>query len=196
MKDISSLALHHTDTKILIPWSAILIGGLVIVGLSFLSNLLSFSIGLSAFSIVNGKTAFALGGFILLAATAIITMFIGGWITGYVAKFTAAQLGHGSLYGFLAWTLALIITVLLTTQVSQFLNRYNNMIGREAAIVRVLPSELTPPSSFSQNIALPVPSQEASSMGSITLIGFFLFTIGAISATFGGYMGMGHRNRY
>jgi hypothetical protein len=113
-----------------ISWTAILLGALFGIGASFLLNLLGASVGLSAFTNTNdGVTALAVGGFIALVIASGLSMFLCGWIAGYLGGAHCYKRAMGELYGFAAWCLALILMVLLAAPVTKFVDSYTHTVN-------------------------------------------------------------------
>lgn len=109
-----------------ISWSAIVIGALVGIGLSFLLNVFGIAIGLSAFNAAStGATTMAIGGFIGMIIGTIASMFMAGWVTGYLSRTFSFHRNLGVLYGFSAWCLALVITIVLASSATHFLSSRN-----------------------------------------------------------------------
>ena len=94
-----------------LSWTAVIVGALVGVGLTFLLALFSAAIGLSAFSMDStGATTLAVGGFIGVVIGILVSMFLAGWVAGYLGRPYAMGRNLGVLYGFTAWCLALLLT--------------------------------------------------------------------------------------
>ena len=67
----------------------------------------------------------------------IASMFVAGWLTGYLSKRHCQECHLGALYGFLAWTVALLITVLIVSQVQQYMSVYGHFITGSTDMVQV-----------------------------------------------------------
>src|SRR5262245_61097816 len=107
--------------KCCFSWRAVLAGALVAVGLSFLLNLFSLAIGLTAFNVKDGALSLAIGGFIGMLIGVIAIMFFAGWVSGYLARHPNHDPRFGVFYGLAAWCLGLVITLILASQISQFI---------------------------------------------------------------------------
>ncbi|MDI1351957.1 MAG: hypothetical protein PSV35_04180 [bacterium] len=136
-----SLPVHEHDHCTIysfkrISWTAILIGAIVGVGLSFLLNLFGLAIGLSAFSAgTMGATTIAIGGVIGLIIGLIASMLLAGYAAGYLGRFYCPMRNLGILYGFTTWTLALILSTIVTTNMSQYVCWYSrNILGTNLII--------------------------------------------------------------
>ncbi|MBA3661820.1 MAG: hypothetical protein H0W64_08840 [Gammaproteobacteria bacterium] len=180
-----------------ISWSAVLVGALVGVGLSFLLNLFSVAIGLSVFtSNTEGLVSLAIGGFIGLIIGGIVSMFLAGFAAGYLGRTHCWKHNLGIIYGFTTWSLALIITVLLTSHVGRYVAAYSNFIANPATII-VTSNENAPIVSESPNNsnAVTVNAEKATrTIGLGAFVVFILFLIGAISCCVGAYWGMSCRD--
>jgi hypothetical protein len=100
-----------------IAWGAIFIGTIVSLGYEVLLNFLGIGLGLSAFDL-NGEKMFQIGtgAIIWLAASGIISMGIGGYFVGLFSN-VACNFKRGC-HAVAAWSLATLITVLMTTAAS------------------------------------------------------------------------------
>lgn len=191
----TSMDHHHCGQK-RISWSAVLAGALVGIGLSFLFNLFSVSIGLSVVS--TGKTGLIIlgvGGFVGLLIGTIIAMFLSGLTAGYLGRNYSPKRNLGVVYGFASWALALIITILLSAHIGQFISSYSDFISNPSTIVvtqnnnhpavDVKSSPQAPKSLIYVN-----PEKVANNLGLVAFVVFILFFIGAVSSCFGGHFGM------
>ncbi|RUQ84973.1 hypothetical protein [Legionella septentrionalis] len=103
-----------------VSWSAILAGAIAGVGLNFLLNLLALGLGIVSFSVTwSGRTDFSLLGFLFFCFAAVIAMFLTGWIAGRLTPAGWARY-WGVLIGFLAWSVLLIFTLMLITNMIQY----------------------------------------------------------------------------
>lgn len=180
-----------------ISWSAIIIGAFVAIGLSFLLNVFGLAISLSAFTTNAGATTLAVGGFIGMLIGTIASMFVAGWVAGYLSRFFCFHRNLGVLYGFATWCLALILTLLLASSASHFISaRYYSLSDPTGNIVHV-----------TDNASAPIVSQQTTAHSNSNInntqttvnapkalalslfIMFILFFIGALSSCFGGYFG-------
>jgi hypothetical protein len=168
--------LHSTECKCF-SWSPIIAGAIMIVGLSFLLNLFSVAIGLTAFTTDSqGVENLAFGGLIATALGIIAVMFGSGWVTGYLGNRHCIK-GHlGALYGFLAWCLALILTLLLAMPIKHYIVFYTHFISGSAM------------SSIAK--AAPAISASPNQIMISTYIVFCLFFLSAFACSLGGHCGM------
>jgi hypothetical protein len=184
-----------------IAWSAIIVGALASIGLSFLLNLFNIAIGLTAISTdLTGHKALAIGGFIGLLIGAIATMFFSGWLAGYLARPTYRRCNLGGIYGFAAWCLGLLLTILTASSVGHFIHSSTVVLSdptaattevyinqnRNAPAVQMAPDD---------NTLTVNPAKIAKGLGVSAFLVFIIFFIGAVSSTIGGYWGGGKTNK-
>jgi hypothetical protein len=183
-----------------ISWSAVIAGGLVGVGLTFLVNLFSIAIGLSVFTTgKEGTTTLVLSGFIAMLVGVIAALFVAGWVAGYLGRKHRRNRQIGTLYGFLAWSVALLITASMAASMNQFVTTYYAFLSdphstvfhtttNEAAPAVTerthLSSRNEPQSTVTVNV-----EKAANALGVSLLITFFMFLLSAIASSFGGYYG-------
>ncbi|KTC93136.1 MULTISPECIES: hypothetical protein [Legionella] len=109
-----------------LSWTAVFVGAIVGVGLSFLLGLFGAAIGLSIFSMgANGVTTLAVGGLIGIVLSIIVSMLVAGYTAGYLGRLYCPRRNLGVLYGFTAWSVALMLSALLTTHMSAYLSPYS-----------------------------------------------------------------------
>lgn len=124
----------HWHKKKPITWSAVISGGLIAFGLTFLFNLLTVGLGLYIFSTnQQGVNDLVFNGYVWTLAGGIIILFFAGWKTGKLIKICPAHIGtdpslsdkdhyhcyHGMTHGFLAWVFYLIISLVFMILVAQ-----------------------------------------------------------------------------
>jgi len=200
-----------------VPWTAIFAGAFVGLGISFLLYVFGLSIGLSSFTATPaGVNTLAIGGFVGSAIGAIVSMFVGGWIAGYLARRSYGFRGYdstsakdhdfkncgniGALYGFITWSLMLVVTIVLATHVTAYVaSRYNTVSNPTAPIISTSTYTGTPTVSEHRMTTtdpnkMTVQDEKAVNTVGKTLFGLFvLFFIGAFSSCLGGYMGIKFR---
>jgi hypothetical protein len=123
---------EYCKSKECLSWSAVAAGALVAIGLSILLNAFGNIMGWAFFKISpEGTMAFSLGGFSGILISAIASMFVAGWVSGNLGRKKCNIVNGivcecrpcaGALHGFLAWCLALLISVTLATPLSQFVS--------------------------------------------------------------------------
>lgn len=182
---------HHGKC---ISWSAIIIGALVGIGLSFLLNLFSVAIGLSVYNTSSeGAMTLAVGGFIALIIGIIVSMFMAGYVAGFIAE-PYRRCNVGLLYGFATWCLALIITVLLMSHVGRYVNTFSNTVSNPTMVIVNNDNE-APLAQQTSPRTVEVNAEKATrAIGLSAFITFVLFFIGAISSCTGAYVAMNRRN--
>ena len=192
----------YSDSKS-IPWGAILIGTVVAIGLSFLFNLFCTSIGLSVIpTSKEGGTALAIGGLIGLLISIIVTMFLAGMTTGYLARSFCLTSKAGILYGFITWSLALILTVILSMQMIQFITSYTDYIYGRSPAANAVNNATSLSMNHMNNLSdsSPNTTEDAKKMSNNVKYGafiiFILFLSGALSSCIGGYFGVGFNKYY
>ncbi len=122
-----------------ISWTAIFVGAFVGIGLSFLLNLFGIAIGLHTFNVQQGTgtVALALSGFIAIAIGIIITGLVAGYIAGYLGRLHCPEHNLGVIYGFTTWTVALLLSGLITAHISHSLTDYSTTISNSLPTVSV-----------------------------------------------------------
>jgi hypothetical protein len=197
-----------THSKRTVSWSAIIIGALFGIGISFLLNLFALGIGLSAFTSTTPQTL-AVGGIIGLIIISIFSMGILGWIAGFIGATKSlcyhdkTQCNFGCIYGFSAWCLALVLSMLLAMPAAQLvahsIHALNPTLNTERLYTQsnVLPSRndtstttssTTRTNEVARNNVVTDEDTHKILVRSIFTT-FVMFFIGAISASIGGHLG-------
>lgn len=187
-----------------ISWSAIITGAFVAIGLGFLMNLFGIAIGLSAFKTSpEGVKTLAIGGYFGLLIGTVVIMFAAGWVSGYLGRGNCLNRDMGALYGFTTWSLTLIMTVLLASQLSQFTisnssldypSRYAqyNISGTRNSEAPIATQSTHSDTHAPTNTTIVVNEEKAAHLlGLSLLLTFALFIAGALASCFGGYFGLG-----
>lgn len=178
-----------------ISWSAIIVGALVGVGLGFLLNLFSVAIGLSAFRATTegGAMTLAVGGLVGLAIGTIVSMYLAGWVAGYLGRPYCLKRNLGVLYGFVTWSVALVLTVILTAHLGHYVTTYSNFVSNPNVVTLAttdMPAQATANNAAQANDVVVVNAQTTNTMGMGAFVIFILFALGAVSSCFGGHYGM------
>lgn len=190
-----------------LSWSAIIAGAIVAFVISFLFNLFGIAIGLTAFTNTQtGVSAFAIGGFIGLIIVAIVSMFVGGMVSGYLGRPYCVKRNLGVLYGALTFGIALFLAVLLTAPIANFLSHNTERLyGSSHAPIAVIANPMSnsstmissqdattrgPALNSTNSSAAAMTEKNANDIGKAGLLTFILFAIGAFSACIGGHCGM------
>jgi hypothetical protein len=192
---------HHTHTHpgsmACLSWTAIIFGSLVAISLSFLFNIFSLSIGLTAFPVTpEGKTQFAAWGYAWLIIISIVTMFVSGWVSGYLARPYCYKRCMGELHGFGAWALALVATMFLASQVGLFMNQKTYMIDRNLSPLQItnqITNNVNQATKLSKQPTAAETEKAATALGIASFATFFILFIGALSASFGGRVGIKYK---
>jgi len=186
--------LRHCGTKCF-SWSAVFVGAFIGVGLSFLLNLFSLAIGLSAFTTTSsGITAFAVGGFLGFLIGGIASMFVAGFVAGYLGRPFSSSCNSGCLYGFIAWSLTLILGVMLSGPASKFITANSSYITNHALTVINLTPTQNAIVSDTPTVVVD-PEKAASDAAKAAFALFVIFFTAALASTFGGHYGMECRKK-
>lgn len=188
-----------------ISWSAVLTGALIGIGISFIFNLFALAIGLTAFANTTaGPKSLAIGGMIGLVIIAIFSMGTGGWVAGYLGRPKSLHRDMGVIYGFTAWCVALLLTVLLSGHFGKFISynlsalqnpSYNisNVYQRDRAMNPNAISDVTNTNATNIQIAQGqgvVNTQDAAkALAKSSFLSFVIFFIGALASCIGGHWG-------
>lgn len=174
-----------------ISWGGILAGALAAVGLSFLLSLFAAAIGLSAFYTTSaGVTTLAVGGYIGLIIGVFAVMFFSGWVAGYLNRKHCCHRNAGALYGFAAWCLALVITVLIAAQTVQFVsNNLYTFSDRKinATVTTRLFSDVGTESRMNLSNTNIHDNVSDKMLADALFLMFGVFFVGAIASAVGGY---------
>lgn len=184
------------DFRKTIALEAVFTGAVIMIGLNFLLFLLTLGLDISIYPVsTNGKIAFALGSFLFLAIATIIIMFVGGWVAGYLGRPYTKKRNTGEIYGFSAWALALIITIVLTSQSTQFITNSSYVINRDIPIRAMAVIKNTAMENAAVGTSANLEKTDAQTLMQISFAMFFLAAIGGLSAAFGGRAGMQYKRK-
>lgn len=190
---------HLTDTSTIhqlpshphkfLCWKAIFAGAIFAVGITFLFNLLTVGLGLSLYTeSPDGKLAFTFAGVAWIMVGSYITLFIAGWIAGrLVSDQHSFHLANGMFHGFMAWSLYLIISVVLISLITDVVS---------GAMLKSFFIDLSHQHT-SGGVAsqVHVPSEQANKLGHAGLVTFFIFLLGALGACIGASCGIKESKR-
>lgn len=167
-------------------WPAIVVAALIGVGLSFLITLLSLAFGFTAFSMdtTTGALALSIGGLVGLIVLSILAMFMVGWVAAYLGGSNCLHRYSGELYGLSAWSLTLILTILLSGSVGKFVANTSYLVNKNVMPISFNVAATTVENKIQNIRSNPEKNNEA--IAGTTFIVFFIFFIGAISSCFGG----------
>lgn len=184
---VQPVVVHDHECKCF-SWKPIIAGALMAIGLSFLLNLFSVAIGLTAYSTNSqGVENLAFGGLIATALSLVVSMFASGWLAGYLGNRYCTKRHLGALYGFLAWCVALVAMIFLAAHVQQYIGFYTHVLNGTSATYVYAP--------VANANAAPVPTPPANAVVLSTYILFTLFFLSAFAASFGGHSGMRYVDR-
>jgi hypothetical protein len=178
-----------------ISWSAILVGALVGLGLSFLLNLFGLAIGLSATTAgEDGAMALAIGGVIGVIIAIIASMVAAGYAAGYLGRLYCPGRNLGILYGFTTWSVALLLAAAVAAQVNNYATTYSQavmgttLITAQSSEGKVNRDARSSSNEKKSTLTKIVVTPNCLIAGAFIL--FILFFIGAVSACVGACWGM------
>lgn len=167
-----------------VNWNAILVPALLAIGLSFLVNIFTAGLGLSAYTNnPEGQVTIMVSGFIWLFLIFYFIMFLMGYISGVMTQpFRCA----GVLHAFAAWSLALLINVALFSQTAA--NALGTPTYYSYKTVANTQTQVQPNNNQ-------VVTQDTTNKMGIGVLGiFFIFLAGALGSCTGGYVGSRQTN--
>jgi len=184
---------HGCHNKI-VSWSAVLMGALVAIGITFLLNIFSIAIGLSVFPTTkDGVVALAVGGLVGVMIGSFVAMYVAGWVAGYLGRQHCKKRNLGVLYGFATWSVALIIMMLIYSHIGQFISAYANFISDPSTFVTT-GSEAVPMATAQMKSIMVFNFQAATDYVAVNaLVIFILFFVSALGGCLGGHYGMSTR---
>lgn len=200
-----------------IDWSGIFAGALVAIIIGTLLSLLGVSIG--AVSYTFNETTInevSIKSGIWFVASALISMFFGGWSSTYYAQVT--ELSRGFMQGFLTYCLATLISfIALATTISFLMSGAFNLLQNSLIAANIAAENIAkienefslnsikknssgesfPLESSSHDLKEQAISQVRKTaenaiytIGAFSLINFMILFLGAIAAGFGGVFGL------
>ncbi len=183
---------HNYHCTSHISWSAIIAGALVGVGLGFLLNLFGVAIGLSAFSMSDqGAATIAIGGLLGLIIATIIAMYFAGLTSGYLGRNHMPRCHMGLIYGFTTWSVAIILTAMLTAHLGSYIDTYTTTVTKNNVVVtQKAVSVKASTNQDKQTIVNVTPKEASGGMAVGAFIVFGMFFVGAFSSCLGAHHGM------
>lgn len=173
------------ESEKVFSWTAVFVAALIGFGLTFLLNLLSLAIGISIFTEQTKDTiTFSIIGIICFVLVAIVSMFFTGWIAGKLTRLPYIQKYWGCLYGFTAWCLSFILTIILLMNTLQFTQFHSNFTSKNLTAIKI--SSKSPMLTQSEGTNS---ETEKKVIAINAYVAFIFFFIGACSSTVGGYTG-------
>ncbi|MCE0724456.1 MULTISPECIES: hypothetical protein [Legionella] len=190
----------HIHPNKRISWTAVFVGALTALGLSFLLNLLGIAIGLSAFKTMsNGSVIVVVGGLLGIIIGVAISTIAAGYVAGYLGRLYCPARNLGIIYGFTTWVLALILGAALIGLLSQYVVTYTNSVSRTVVAVPITVNQISTPVGTTKISSLTKNGQKEAvvevnvtptNLASGALIIFVLFLLGAIFTCVGAGWGM------
>ncbi len=178
-----------THTRIC--WSAIIAGALVGLGLAFLLNIFAMAIGLSAYSSTSsGANMLAIGGAIGLLIGVIVSMGTAGFVAGYFGRFYHCYCHGGVVYGFVTWSLTLILSALLILPLTRYVTVYEKNLAPSVASVAISPETTTVSAQPVGNTPVTNTTVDTKHLACSSWVLFILFFVGAFSSCLGACYGM------
>lgn len=178
-----------------IQWGPILAGAIVGLGLSFLLNLYSMAIGLSAYTNPeHGPAVIAIGGVLGLLIGVIFSMGLAGYVAGYLARFNHCYCHGGIIYGFVTWSLAIMFSALLIMPLTQYVSFFEDNLDPHltpptatAAATTDVNVSVNSDSNASDKKAIETNPKQLAYNGWVL---FGIFFMGALSSCIGACVGM------
>ncbi len=172
-----------------ISWTAIFVGALVGLGLTFLLTLFSVAIGLSAVTVnKSGTSAIAIGGLCGIAIAIVASMITAGYASGYLGRIYAPKRNLGILYGFTTWGVSLLLCTAVWSHIGQYAATYSQSVIGSTVVIENMGSAATNKDNSEQKTTkTKLPS---ANMACSAYIIFGLFFLGAFSTCFGACCGM------
>jgi hypothetical protein len=172
-----------------ISWTAIFVGALVGLGLTFLLTLFGVAIGLSAITVnKSGASAIAIGGLSGIAIAIVASMITAGYASGYLGRIYAPKRNLGILYGFTTWSVSLLLCTAVWSHIGQYAATYSqSVIGSTVVIENVGNTAANKDNSERKTTKTEVSSANIA-CGAYIIFG--LFFLGAFCTCFGACCGM------
>lgn len=192
----------HPHSKIC--WAAIFAGAFTALGLAFLLHLFALAIGLSAYAASpDGASTIAIGGFLGFVIGIIVSMAVAGFVAGYLMRCHYNQYHEGVIYGFLTWSLALLLSAVFVMPLSHYTGAYTKALAPTVTInessnsIDVSTNKVIAPDTQAEKNqdAATVEVTAATLTGSSWMM-FVLFFLGAFASCIGACCGIkSHCNR-
>lgn len=174
---------HHSH----VCWSAVFAGAFVGIGLGFLLHLFSIAIGLSAYSsnTTSGAQTVLIGGVIGLLIGVIVSMGAAGYVAGYLGRFKQCYCHGGIIYGFVTWSLALVLSAVLIIPFTHYISFYNYSLAN-TVVAQTSRDQNVSAQAAESNPTAPVEAKATpKELAWSGWIMFVLFIIGAFSSCIG-----------
>lgn len=128
-----------------VSWSSIFAGVTAAIAVQLLLNLLGIGVGAATINPQQGQPGqgLAVGAAIWFVISCIISLFVGGWIAGRLARVPDRK--DGVLHGFVTWALAsLVLFYLLSTALGGLLGGAASVLGQTASLAARGAQAVTP----------------------------------------------------
>jgi len=128
-----------------VSWSSIFAGVTAAIAVQLLLNLLGIGFGAATINPQQGQPGqgLAVGAVIWFVISSIVSLFVGGWIAGRLARTPNKK--DGALHGFVTWALAsLALFYLLSTAVGGLLGGAASVLGQTASLAARGAQAVTP----------------------------------------------------
>jgi len=178
-----------------ICWSSIFAGTFVGLGLGFLLHLYSLAISLSAFSSSSsGASVIAIGGFLGMLVGVIASMATAGFVSGYLGRYHYHHIKGGVIYGFVTWSLILLMSVIIAGPVMHYVSLNKTYISgstlSDTSTVKVTNETTSPRIKHDKKTKSSVAEITPTELAWGGWIIFALFFVGALSSCIGACYGM------
>ena len=179
----------------LVCWSSIFAGAFVGVGLGFLLHIYGMAISLSAFSSSQeGASVIAVGGLLGMLVGVIASMAAAGFVAGYLGRYHYYHIHGGVIYGFITWSLALLMSAVIAGPMMHYVSLYENSLTHTVT-VESSTSNTTKENKITtikqkKDTNLAVAKVGPTELAWTGWIVFALFFVGALSSCIGACCGM------
>jgi hypothetical protein len=173
-------------------WSAIFAGAFVGIGLGFLLHLFSVAIGLSAYSsgTDTGAQTILIGGMLGLLIGVIVSMGAAGYVAGYLGRLKHCYCHGGIIYGFVTWSMALVLSAVLIIPLTHYMSFYKYSLAN-TVVAKTSTSQNMSSQAQQGNSATPLEDKATpKELAWSGWIMFVLFFIGAFASCLGACFGM------
>ncbi len=171
----------HCHKKL--SWRAVFAGAVVAIGLTFLFNMLTLGIGLTAYTqSQEGALSLVFGSFAWIIIGSYLMLFISGWVAGKLASHEHCKpCSEGVVCGFIMWSLYLLISLFVLSHVTE---SSSTALFKSSLLNFSVENSKAAASSNSDAV------HAVHTMGIATLATFFIFFVGALGSCIGAYCGM------
>ncbi|MBA2651593.1 MAG: hypothetical protein H0U73_04915, partial [Tatlockia sp.] len=137
----------------------------------------------------------AIGGLLGLLIGTIASMAVAGFASGYLGRCYRSQCHGGVIYGFLTWSIALLLAALFAMPLTHYLSGYNKTLSPSVVVSDSMSQNIDVTNTTGKSNNQNATNQPVVKVAPETLTGsawliFFLFFIGALSSCIGACYGM------